>query len=192
MNEWEAQVRQKDPGYNNEHPLWAEVDYDTSSWGTIQIPGYIEEQINPGFEGFIWLRREIDLPDEWLKQDLKVELNQIDDDDITFFNGHEIGRTYGIGTARHYAIPRNLLKKGKNILTIRLGDTGGNSGIPGDPSMLYVTNGKGRISLAENGNSKSVFSIKTKYHNNLCHSRHASSTRQYYTTECYIRLSHSE
>ena len=186
MNEWEAQVRQKDPGYNNEHPLWAEVDYDTSSWGTIQIPGYIEEQINPGFEGFIWLRREIDLPDEWLKQDLKVELNQIDDDDITFFNGHEIGRTYGIGTARHYAIPRNLLKKGKNILTMRLGDTGGNSGIPGDPSMLYVTNGKGRISLA--GEWQQQISIFNK--NEVPQQPLSFQTCQFYPTVLYNGMLH--
>ena len=186
MNEWEAQVRQKDPGYNNEHPLWAEVDYDTSSWGTIQIPGYIEEQINPGFEGFIWLRREIDLPDEWLKQDLKVELNQIDDDDITFFNGHEIGRTYGIGTARHYAIPRNLLKKGKNILTIRLGDTGGNSGIPGDPSILYVTNGKGRIALA--GEWQQQISIFNK--NEVPQQPLSFQTCQFYPTVLYNGMLH--
>ncbi len=186
MDEWETQVRQKDPGYSNGQPLWAEADYDAPSWGTIQFPGYIEEQVDPGFEGFIWLRREIELTDEWLKRDLKVELNQIDDDDITYFNGHEIGRTYGIGTVRHYTIPRNLLKKGKNVLTIRLGDTGGQSGIPGDASMLYVTNGKKRISLA--GEWKQKISIFNK--NEVPQQPLSFQTCQYYPTVLYNGMLH--
>lgn len=160
MDEWETEVRKKDPGYEGKQAKWAAIDYNDDSWGKIQLPGFIEEQVNPKFEGFMWLRREIELSDEWLKRDLKIELNQIDDDDITFFNGQEIGRTYGIGTVRHYTIPRDLLRKGKNVLTIYLGDTGGNSGIPGDPSMLYITNGKKKISLA--GEWKQRISILNK------------------------------
>lgn len=148
MTDWETEVRRKDQGYKDGQAMWADADYDASSWGKIQIPGYVEEQVDPGFEGFIWLRREVDLSEDWLKRDLKIELNLIDDDDITFFNGREIGHTYGIGTERHYVVPKALLKKGKNVLTIRLGDTGGNSGIPGDPSKLYATNGKQKIALA--------------------------------------------
>lgn len=148
MDGWEAEVRKKDAGYAGEHPQWAAIDFDDSAWGKMQLPGFIEDQVSPKFEGIIWLRREIELSDEWLKRDLTLELNQIDDDDITFFNGEKVGRTYGIGTVRHYTVPRSLLKKGKNVLTIRLGDTGGNSGISGDPAKLYISNGKKKLSLA--------------------------------------------
>lgn len=186
MDEWETEVRKKDRGYEDKQPLWAEVDYDASSWGKIQLPGFIEEQVNPDFEGTIWLRREVELTDGWLKRDLKVELNCIDDDDITFFNGQEIGRTYGIGTARHYTVPRSMLRKGKNVLTIRLGDTGGNSGIPGDPSMLYITNGKNRLSLA--GEWRQQISIFNK--NEVPQQPLSFQTCQFYPTVLYNGMLH--
>lgn len=186
MDEWETEVRKKDRGYEDKQPVWAEVDYDASSWGKIQLPGFIEEQVNPHFEGTIWLRKEVELSDGWLKRDLKVELNCIDDDDITFFNGQEIGRTYGIGTARHYTVPRSMLRKGKNVLTIRLGDTGGNSGIPGDPSMLYITNGKNRISLA--GEWQQKISIFNK--NEVPQQPLSFQTCQYYPTALYNGMLH--
>lgn len=186
MDEWETEVRKKDRGYEDKQPLWAEVDYDASSWGKIQLPGFIEEQVNPDFEGTIWLRREVELTDGWLKRDLKVELNCIDDDDITFFNGQEIGRTYGIGTARHYTVPRSMLRKGKNVLTIRLGDTGGNSGIPGDPSMLYITNGKNRLSLA--GEWRQQISIFNK--NEVPQQPLSFHTCQFYPTVLYNGMLH--
>ncbi|WP_455584198.1 sialate O-acetylesterase [Bacteroides sp.] len=186
IDEWEAQVRSKDAGYDGKQPLWADIAYDDASWGTIQLPGLLEEQVDPAFEGFIWLRREIDLSDEWLKRDLKIELNYIDDDDITFFNGEEIGRTYGVATARHYTVPRNLLRKGKNVLTIRLGDTGGNSGVLGDPAMLYATNGKKKISLA--GEWKQHISIFNK--NEVPQQPQSFQASQIYSTVLYNGMLH--
>lgn len=186
MDEWETEVRKKDRGYEDKQPLWAGVDFDASTWGKIQLPGFIEEQVDPNFEGTIWLRREVELSDGWLKRDLKVELNCIDDDDITFFNGQEIGRTYGIGTVRHYTVPRSVLRKGKNVLTIRLGDTGGNSGIPGDPSMLYITNGKDKISLA--GEWQQKISIFNK--NEVPQQPLSFQTCQFYPTVLYNGMLH--
>lgn len=186
IDEWEAQVRSKDAGYDGKQPLWADIAYDDASWGTIQLPGLLEEQVDPAFEGFIWLRREIDLSDEWLKRDLKIELNYIDDDDITFFNGEEIGRTYGVANARHYTVPRNLLRKGKNVLTIRLGDTGGNSGVLGDPATLYATNGKKKISLA--GEWKQHISIFNK--NEVPQQPQSFQANQIYSTVLYNGMLH--
>lgn len=186
MDEWETEVRKKDRGYEDKQPLWAGVDFDASTWGKIQLPGFIEEQVDPNFEGTIWLRREVELSDGWLKRNLKVELNCIDDDDITFFNGQEIGRTYGIGTVRHYTVPRSVLRKGKNVLTIRLGDTGGNSGIPGDPSMLYITNGKDKISLA--GEWQQKISIFNK--NEVPQQPLSFQTCQFYPTVLYNGMLH--
>lgn len=147
MSDWEKEVQNKDKGYKEGQPLWATSNLDASAWGTVQVPGYIEKQVNPNFDGFIWLRREIELSDDWLKRDLKIELNVIDDDDITFFNGQEIGRTVGVSTERHYTVPRALLKSGKNVLTVRINDTGGESGIYGNPDKIYAESGKLKMPL---------------------------------------------
>ena len=76
----------------------------------------------------------------------------IDDDDVTYFNGKEIGRTSGCNTMRTYKIPAALQKAGKGVITIRAIDYGGEGGIHGEPQQMYMeANGK-KISLAGNWN----------------------------------------
>lgn len=62
----------------------------------------------------------------------------MDDDDITYFNGVEIGRTEGYNVPRSYKIPANLVKTGKNIITVRVLDSGGNGGIWGNAGSVNI------------------------------------------------------
>ena len=103
---------------------WAENNFDDSSWVNMQVPGsWIQQKISGN--GAIWARKELSLSGEWQGKDLLLELGGIDKQDITYFNGVEIGRT-GKGAEtqwydkkRSYKIPASLVKAGKNVIAVR-------------------------------------------------------------------------
>jgi len=59
----------------------------------------------------------------WAGKDVQLSLGAIDDNDITYWNGIEIGRTDGPTLQRKYIIPEKMVKAGKAILAIRVLDT---------------------------------------------------------------------
>ena len=103
---------------------WAETDFDDSSWQTMIVPGsWIVQQI--AGNGAVWFRKTVNLSAEWLGRDLVLELGGVDKQDITYFNGVEIGRTgkdcetVWFDKRRFYKIPANLVKEGKNVIAVR-------------------------------------------------------------------------
>lgn len=138
MKKWEGKIRKKDPGYKKSKAIWAGTDYDDSEWNTMLIPALWEKEVLPGFDGIVWFRKTIEIPENWKGQKLTLSLGPVDDDDITWFNGQKIGQTSGWNQPRAYTIPGNLVKAGKNVITIRVVDTGGGGGIYGNPDALSI------------------------------------------------------
>ncbi|UWX53761.1 hypothetical protein NYZ99_11470 [Maribacter litopenaei] len=67
-------------------------------------------------------------------QSAYISLGPIDDSDIVYLNGTQIGVTEGeYAGNRYYDIDTDLFKSGKNTLAIRVEDTGGGGGIYGRP-----------------------------------------------------------
>lgn len=85
----------------------------------------MQEQDLPGFSGLVWFRKTIDIPAGWAGKDLILNLGVIDDNDFTYFNGIQIGHTEGWMAPRSYKIPKELVKKGKAVIAVRVMDTGG-------------------------------------------------------------------
>jgi len=123
---------------------YTKFDYDDSKWKkwvkSYEAPGYSE--LSGRFEnifdprdflltnGTFWLRTEINLND--ISSDYELILEKgADDTDQTFFNGNLIGNTFSWSKERTYLINKSLLKKGKNILAIRLTDLDGPGGFNG-------------------------------------------------------------
>ena len=112
----------------------------------MKFPGMVEEQGLNGFDGLIWLRRTVDIPASWAGKKVQLILGTIDDNDITYWNGREVGRTTGYSIQRNYTVPSKLVKAGQLSLAIRIVDTGGGCGMPND---LYLRSANGeQISLA--------------------------------------------
>ncbi|MFT2008321.1 sialate O-acetylesterase [Pontibacter sp. 13R65] len=142
-------IRSKDAGYNQESPNWASASLNTSSWKPIPMPGVWETKEMPGFDGVVWLRKKVSLPAAWAGKELRVNIGPVDDDETTFFNGEEVGQTVGYGKLRSYKVPAKLVKVGDNVVTVRVGDNGGDGGLYGHPDELFLTNATGeKISLA--------------------------------------------
>ena len=147
MSDWNDRIMSLDKGYAGTDPVWAASGNLSGQWKTMNIPAFMEKTLGDDFDGIVWFRKDVEIPREWLGKDMKLELGPIDDEDICFFNGVEIGRTSGYNVERHYTVPARLLRKGKNVLAVRVCDTGGEGGIYGRPEQLYISNGSKRLSL---------------------------------------------
>ena len=138
MTEWDKKVAIMDHGYENKLPVWALQRTKDEDWKTMKVPGVIQNQGLKDFHGIVWFRKEVNIPAEWNGKDLILNLGPIDDNDITFFNGVEIGHTEGYSINRTYKIPARLVKKGEAVIAVRVFDTGGDGGINGPSENVYI------------------------------------------------------
>ena len=149
LQEREKEIHKKERGMNDPVAKWSEVNIDMSEWKTMQLPNLWENAGLPDLDGIVWFRKEVELPKAWAEKDLKLHLGPIDDIDSTFFNGVFIGTHMVWNEPREYSIPKNLVKAGKNIITIKVRDDQGGGGIYGDPALFKISsNDKQNISLA--------------------------------------------
>ena len=157
-----GEVPTEDKGMVDGEPVWTGLDYNDGNWRSIKTPMYWENQGYIDIDGIGWYRKEITLNEEQTNSNLTLHLGKIDDSDITFFNGIEIGKTENeYDKERVYSIDKKYLKPGNNMIVVRVHDTGGNGGIWGDPENQFLAIGnekkdisgdwKFRISKAEVG-----------------------------------------
>lgn len=148
MAAWQAAVIAKDGGYQNGVPVWAAPNIDSTGWKTIQLPGAWETAALPNFDGIVWFRKTINVPDAMAGKELTLSLGAIDDNDITFVNGEKIGETNNYAAPRNYIIPGEKVKAGQLVITVRVVDTGGGGGFMGKKDVMFLQSKTGeRIPL---------------------------------------------
>ena len=145
--QWLRDILSADRGLEGKKALWTGVNFDDSSWKTLRVPGNISPYGLGDWDGVLWMRREIWIPQSWAGKDIKLELSTIDDDDDTYFNGVLVGSTEGYTFPRHYTVPGKLVKAGKAVITVRLIDRRWNAGIMGEEHQVYAECNGGKIPL---------------------------------------------
>lgn len=121
-----------------------------NTWKEMQLPQYMEAA-GLNIDGLVWFRKTIELPASVAGKKAIISLGNIDDSDVTYLNGIKVGsveRRYN--DKRVYEIPAGVLKAGKNIIAIRVEDTGGGGGLPGKSEELFLQASGKKISLAGN------------------------------------------
>ncbi len=111
--------------------------YNSENWKTLEVPKAWEKQ-NIKFDGVMWVKKDITIPEEWQGKNLTLNLGPINDFDITWFNGELVGSRPGVGMFRSYNIPKELFKDGKNEITVLILDIGNNGGIYGEPENTTI------------------------------------------------------
>lgn len=122
---------ENDPGSRGT-PSWSADEFDASAWPSMSLPAAWETAGLAEFDGVVWFRREIEVPSSWDGRDVELHLGAIDDLDSTWVNGRLVGRTTGWNTPRLYRLPAGTLKPGRNVVAVRVLDTGGGGGLWGD------------------------------------------------------------
>lgn len=176
---WKQLFREKDPGLADadiRKPVWAMPDFDDSKWPPMALPEYWEYRSEPTFDGVMWYRKEINLPDELAGKDLTIHFGAIDDEDVTYWNGELVAEGFGYNQPRAYQVPGHLVKAGRNVVAVRVTDTGGNGGIWGEPSSMNIN---GSISLAGD------WKYKTSADFNEMPQMPASPSSSWYPSSCY-------
>ena len=144
-----GEIPKEDQGMQNGAAVWSSPDLNDKHWKTIKTPGLWEQQGYFDIDGIAWYRKELNLTEEQTQTNLTLHLGKIDDSDITFINGFEIGKTENqYDTERVYTIDKKYVKPGKNMIVVRVDDTGGGGGIWGNPEDQFVAIGKEKIDIS--------------------------------------------
>lgn len=133
---------------------WKDLNTDDSNWPQMQLPNLWESQQIGDMDGIVWFRKTINISAEDAGKTATLFLSMIDDNDITYLNGVKVGSTDGYNVKREYTIPANILKEGKNVIAVRVEDTGGGGGIYGDSAQMKLSLGNDIIALSGKWNFK--------------------------------------
>jgi sialate O-acetylesterase len=138
----------RDPGLVDGRAVWADPGLDDSGWHELTVPSLWEEDGWEGMDGIGWYRTTFDLTAEEAAAGVLLGLGMIDDSDISWVNGHQVGHTeWAWNRPRVYSVPTTALETGSNTIAVRVEDGGGGGGIYGDPELLYVEAGGERRPL---------------------------------------------
>ncbi|MBR2625152.1 MAG: hypothetical protein IKD23_02000 [Lentisphaeria bacterium] len=155
-----------DKGNEGIHCGWAKAEYNDSMWKKMEIPGsWLTQEICGN--GAVWFRKEVEIPASAAGKELFLEIPGIDKQDVTYFNGVEIGRT-GSGldistwnTFRRYRIAPELVKPGKNLIAIRAYSFSSNGGFFGsaDQHRLLAADNSFSLPLAGTWKAKAELDL---------------------------------
>nr|WP_321453515.1 sialate O-acetylesterase [uncultured Carboxylicivirga sp.] len=125
--------------------------YDDSDWREVAIPGVIKDWESDFYEGMIWLRKKVELKKAYAEKDLTINLGHPEMNYSLYFNGAQICKNQWNANLKHtYTIPASLVKKGDNVIAIRVAALWGGGGLNAPGDDIYLTNDKKKISLVGN------------------------------------------
>ncbi|MGA2061203.1 MAG: sialate O-acetylesterase [Thermoguttaceae bacterium] len=113
---------------------WSAASLPEEDWKAVEMPA----QFPGDFDGVIWYRKELDLPESWNGKAAVMRLCAIDDQDTTWVNGVQIGSMDIWNAPREYHIPEGVMKSGRNAIAIRVLDTGGPGGFFGKAEQMSL------------------------------------------------------
>lgn len=114
--EWLEELASVDEGLKSE---WQKQDQPLTDWTYCQLPGIIKEEALEGTSGTVWFCKDIVVEEE-CEQDIIMNLGLIIEADDTYVNGVLVGQTSFQYPSRYYIIPKGVLRKGVNRITVRV------------------------------------------------------------------------
>ena len=144
MKVWEVKGMPEFFGPHSEEA--AKLDYDDTTWA----PAPMLFAFANNYEGTIWFRKEVTLTADQAKSINSISLGAIDDNDMTYVNGEEVGRTdlttpNWWAALRNYSVRSGLLKAGRNVIAVRAYNGTGPGGFTGPEDQMKL----GDISIAD-------------------------------------------
>ncbi|MCP1582803.1 sialate O-acetylesterase [Pseudoxanthomonas mexicana] len=125
---------------------WEKRDLDTRDWVPITVPSLWEKTSWNGLDGVAWYRATFTLTAEEAAAGATLGVGRIDDSDITWVNGVQVGETrMQYNQPRRYRVPASALRAGVNQVAVRVSDFGGGGGIHGEPAEVFVQPAGGNV-----------------------------------------------
>jgi sialate O-acetylesterase len=145
LAQWEEKNLYIDAGNKGEALGYADPATATADWSKMDLPQQFETA-GMLIDGAVWFRKVLDLPAAWTGKELVLNLTPIDDQDVTYFNGAKVG-SIGRETPnsymlpRRYVVPGSLVRSGRNVIAIRVFDSGGEGGFSRGGAMSIALKG---------------------------------------------------
>lgn len=124
--------------------------YDDTNWLKVTMPKTMKDMEIPGYEGIVWLRKEIEVSQALAQRKaLQIELGRPEMNYTLYVNGQEIAKTvWNANLSHRYNIPEGLLRSGKNIISVRMAFLWGGGGFNPSPQGMYIGDEQQQISIA--------------------------------------------
>lgn len=133
-SDWYKLLNETDLGLKNK---WRNST-DISDWKTMNVPGFWADGELGNLNGSVWFKKEFVLENVKENQ-AKLILGRIIDADSVFVNGNFVGTTSYQYPPRIYSFNTNILKEGKNEITVRVINNSGRGGFVTDkPYELII------------------------------------------------------
>lgn len=139
---WESRSFPRDPPNSADSKGFARPEFDDTDWNSLRLPAFWQHH-GMSFNGVVWFRREVTVPEAWAGRDLVLSLGAIDDFDHTYVNGelvgsHPAGTPEAFQIPRRYPVPGRLVRAGRNLIAVRVFDHFGEGGFAGPARALRL------------------------------------------------------
>lgn len=122
--------------------------YSDTKWSEVKMPSVLKTSGLPYYEGMVWLRKTIDIPNDFNVKKVTLNLGHPEMNYSVYWNGNEICKTVWNSNPTHiYAIPGKFIHKGKNVLSVRMAYLWGGGGFNPPTDQFYISDGNTKISL---------------------------------------------
>lgn len=133
---------------------WENLTTDYENWDIFELPNLWSNTKLESTHGVVWVTRLFELSASEIGSDIELSLSRIDDEDITYINGYEVGSSTQKDLDRFYTVKKNILKEGSNRITIRTKNLGDLGGFRGAAKDMYLKISDKLISLEGSWNYK--------------------------------------
>lgn len=116
---------------------WMKASLDDGEWTTASLPSSWASQ-GLKTKGSVWYRFHFTCPKSMVGRHAKIYMGRMEDEDIVYVNGKEVGHTYYFGPPRKYDIPAGTLREGDNVVTLKLVAKNGNGAVIADKPYKIV------------------------------------------------------
>lgn len=136
--EWNKRAKENDAAFADPSGPWSKADYSTDTWDVIKMPARWETTELGNITGTVWFKRDFQVPASLEGKTAKLVLGNIVEADSTFINGKYVGGMGSQYIPRNYTVPADLLKAGKNSITVRVVCPSGRGGFVGDKQYALI------------------------------------------------------
>ncbi|MEJ1237764.1 PVC-type heme-binding CxxCH protein [Chryseolinea sp. T2] len=144
-SEFMSAFKSAHPEFDDKKLLHREAaEFNDQQWKSMELPQPIEKA-GEDIDGVIWFRRKVDLPSANSKTSLS--LGQLDDEGEVWFNGTYIGKSERGNSQKLYDVPPQAVKRGANVVAVKIEDRGWRGGFVGKPEDLFAQQGTKKITL---------------------------------------------
>jgi len=134
---------------NNTDKRFPIPEYNDSGWTKVNMPRLIKDFGIGYYEGIMWLRKTILLPDDFTGKSITLHLGHPEMNYSLYFNGVGICQNvWNANPRQSYTIPAAIVRKGENTIALRMSMLWGGGGLNPPAEDIYLTDSTVKISLA--------------------------------------------